>query len=234
VQVRRHLESEDCLVTGRVRALRLNLRADLNRPSATLSNSALLRPRRSRTTCKNAGLHSGEPSIADKDEAAGSSPARPTNWPVTSGNAGHRILQVQPNRVDPVWDEVLRALLLLSRTMRLSGFFAVPRSWVCPRWSVAQLGSTAVSERIPCCCLELHCDHVASSRPSTWSAALAIELASSVRERKPRCDLVLGVLGHLANRRRAGQGLASNCSTLSRRLIPAWPYPSIWLLRLRG
>ena len=87
MQVRRHLESEDCLVTGRVRALRLNLRADLNRPSATLSNSALLRPRRSRTTCKNAGLHSGEPSIADKDEAAGSSPARPTKLFLTSGNA---------------------------------------------------------------------------------------------------------------------------------------------------
>ena len=87
MQVRRHLESEDCLVTGRVRALRLNLRADLNRPSATLSNSALLRPRRSRTTCKNAGLHSGEPSIADKDEAAGSSPARPTTHGLSCRNA---------------------------------------------------------------------------------------------------------------------------------------------------
>ena len=87
MQVRRHLESEDCLVTGRVRALRLDLRADLNRPSATLSNSALLRPRRSRTTCKNAGLHSGERSIADKDEVGGSSPPRPTIRPPTSGNA---------------------------------------------------------------------------------------------------------------------------------------------------
>jgi hypothetical protein len=87
VQVRRHLESEDCLVTGRVRALRLDLRAELNRPSATLSNSALLRPLRSRATCKNAGLHSGERVIADKDEVGGSSPPRPTIRPPTSRNA---------------------------------------------------------------------------------------------------------------------------------------------------
>jgi hypothetical protein len=40
--------------------------------------NALLDPLRSRTTCENAGLHSGKPPIADKDEGAGSSPARPT------------------------------------------------------------------------------------------------------------------------------------------------------------
>jgi hypothetical protein len=94
VQVRRHLESEDCLVTGRVRALRLDLRAELNRPSATLSNSALLRPRRSRTTCKNAGLHSGKRVIADKDEGAGSSPARPTTPGLTCANASPLALAI--------------------------------------------------------------------------------------------------------------------------------------------
>jgi hypothetical protein len=35
------------------------------------AKSALLGPLRSRTTCKNAGLHSGEPSIADKSAMAG-------------------------------------------------------------------------------------------------------------------------------------------------------------------
>jgi hypothetical protein len=49
--------------------------------------SALLGTRRSRATCENAGLHSGEPPIADKDEAAGSSPARPTTPQLTCGNA---------------------------------------------------------------------------------------------------------------------------------------------------
>jgi hypothetical protein len=58
---------------------RLDLEPSVDRPALTLSNSALLHPLRSRTTCKNAGSHSGKPPIADKDEAAGSSPARPTN-----------------------------------------------------------------------------------------------------------------------------------------------------------
>jgi hypothetical protein len=40
--------------------------------------------------CGNAGLHGGNPSIADQDEAGGSSPPRPTIWPLTSGNAGPR------------------------------------------------------------------------------------------------------------------------------------------------
>jgi hypothetical protein len=40
--------------------------------------NALLDPLRSRTTCENAGLHSGERVIADKDEVPGSSPGRPT------------------------------------------------------------------------------------------------------------------------------------------------------------
>ena len=37
-------------------------------------------PRRSVVTCENAGPHSAQPLIAEKDEAAGSSPARPTPW----------------------------------------------------------------------------------------------------------------------------------------------------------
>jgi hypothetical protein len=40
-------------------------------------------------TCTNAGLHSGKPPIADKDEAAGSSPARPTTPGLNCRNA-HR------------------------------------------------------------------------------------------------------------------------------------------------
>src|SRR5215217_2570876 len=39
--------------------------------------------------CENELPHSGYRHLADKDEAAGSSPARPTNRLVTSGNAGH-------------------------------------------------------------------------------------------------------------------------------------------------
>ena len=61
--------------------LRLDLRAELNRPSTTLSNSALLHPRRSRATWENAGLHGGERVIADKDEVPGSTPGRPTKSP---------------------------------------------------------------------------------------------------------------------------------------------------------
>jgi len=64
-----------------------DLEAGRDRPSRTLSNSALLRPLRSRTTCKNAALHSGKRVIADKDEVGGSSPPRPTIRPLTSGNA---------------------------------------------------------------------------------------------------------------------------------------------------
>jgi hypothetical protein len=45
-------------------------------------------------TCKNVGLHSGEPSIADKDEAAGSSPARPTTPGLTCGNARPWLLSI--------------------------------------------------------------------------------------------------------------------------------------------
>jgi hypothetical protein len=55
--------------------------------------SALLRPLRSRTTCENAGLHSGKPPIADKDEVPGSSPGRPTTPHLTSGNAGHSLVR---------------------------------------------------------------------------------------------------------------------------------------------
>jgi hypothetical protein len=44
-----------------------------------VAETALLRPRRSAATWENAGSHSGEPSIADKDEVPGSSPGRPTN-----------------------------------------------------------------------------------------------------------------------------------------------------------
>src|SRR5215212_3102206 len=55
--------------------------------SMSAAYSALLRPLRSRVTCRNAGLHSGKRVIADKDEVGGSSPPRPTIRPPTSGNA---------------------------------------------------------------------------------------------------------------------------------------------------
>jgi hypothetical protein len=57
--------------SGVARALRLDSEAGPNRPSLALSNSALLRPLRTRTTCENAGLHSGERVIADKTGMAG-------------------------------------------------------------------------------------------------------------------------------------------------------------------
>src|ERR1044071_5181461 len=38
--------------------------------------------------CTKGGPHSGYRHLADKDEVAGASPARPTTQPVTSGNAG--------------------------------------------------------------------------------------------------------------------------------------------------
>jgi hypothetical protein len=50
--------------------------------------SAYLWPRRSRATCRNGGPHSGYRHLADKDEAGGSSPPRPTPF-LTSANAGH-------------------------------------------------------------------------------------------------------------------------------------------------
>jgi hypothetical protein len=42
-------------------------------------------------TWENAGPHSAEPSIADKDEVGGSSPPRPTIRPLTSGNAAQSL-----------------------------------------------------------------------------------------------------------------------------------------------
>src|SRR4029450_3935874 len=49
--------------------------------------SALLRHQRSAPTCEDAGLHGGERVIADKDEAGGSIPPRPTIRLLSSGNA---------------------------------------------------------------------------------------------------------------------------------------------------
>ena len=62
----------------------------LTAPRNEATKNALLRPRRSATTCRNAGLHGGERVIADKDEAGGSTPPRPT-LAMTSGNAGHHV-----------------------------------------------------------------------------------------------------------------------------------------------
>jgi hypothetical protein len=102
-------------------------------------------PLRSSVTWGKSGPHSGYRHLADKDEGAGSSPARPTNRPVTSGNAGPLRLRRRLNRVDPVFDEVLRALLLLSRNNAFEQPLCGP-SVV----SVPQVGGrTAVPEPIP-------------------------------------------------------------------------------------
>ena len=74
----------------------------------------------------------------DKDEGAGSSPARPTNRRVTSGNAGHSASWCQPDRIRPVWDEVLRALPIPWRYKPLSSRFVVPWLRRCSGWLVAQ------------------------------------------------------------------------------------------------
>jgi hypothetical protein len=50
-----------------------------------------------------------------QDEAAGSSPARPTKRPLSSGNAGRSASRYQPNRMHPGWDEALRAIPERSR-----------------------------------------------------------------------------------------------------------------------
>jgi hypothetical protein len=50
-----------------------------------------LEPLRSSATCAKGGPHSGYRHLADKDEAAGSSPARPTTPALTSPNAGPRL-----------------------------------------------------------------------------------------------------------------------------------------------
>jgi hypothetical protein len=65
-------------------------------------------------TWGKAGPHGAHLKIADKDEAAGSSPARPTKAASTSGNAGHCGFSASPT-MDPVWDQVLRALPLVSQ-----------------------------------------------------------------------------------------------------------------------
>jgi len=57
----------------------------------------------------------GQAQIPDKDEAAGSSPARPTNRPLSSGNAGRSASGRRLHRMPPIWDEVLRVLPILSR-----------------------------------------------------------------------------------------------------------------------
>ena len=107
-------------------------------PSGSSVVQGITGPRRSRITRENSGPHGAHLKIADKDEAAGSSPARPTNRLVTSENAGHCVLRCQPNQVDPGWDEVLRALTLLSRNNAFEQPLYVLLSWVCLRSSVAQ------------------------------------------------------------------------------------------------
>ena len=64
-------------------------RRHLARPSARTSRlrTHYFAPDARGATWGNAGPHSGEPSIADKDEVGGSSPPRPTIRPLTSGNA---------------------------------------------------------------------------------------------------------------------------------------------------
>jgi hypothetical protein len=46
-------------------------------------------------TCGITGPHSARPSIADKDEAAGSSPARPTISALTCGNVVRYLIRLR-------------------------------------------------------------------------------------------------------------------------------------------
>jgi SAM-dependent methyltransferase len=71
--------------------LRMSVPLALGLAAITLSGAARLQritwPRRSRITRENSGPHGAHLKIADKDEAGGSSPPRPTKRPLSSGNA---------------------------------------------------------------------------------------------------------------------------------------------------
>jgi hypothetical protein len=92
-----------------------------------LSNSALLRPLRSRMTCKNAGSHSGKRVIADKDEAAGSSPARPTEMASDQQKRWSGRLS-SPGRLGciPIRNEVFGSASLPLRATWLTSAFGRP------------------------------------------------------------------------------------------------------------
>jgi len=87
---------------------------------------------------KNGGPHSAEPSIADKDEAAGSSPARPTTLGLTWANARPLSLRSRRFRASPThsgprthpWKAVRNA----GRTRRCAGE-GEPRRRRGHRWS---------------------------------------------------------------------------------------------------
>ena len=81
----------------------------------------------------------------DKDEAAGSSPARPTNRPVTSADAGSSASRRQSNRMHPVRDEVLRVIAVLSRNSGSEQRLCAPTVVGLPQ----MVSRTAVSEPIP-------------------------------------------------------------------------------------
>ena len=76
--------------------------------------------------------------MPDKDEAAGSSPARPTNRPVTSGNAGRYVLSVPAQSDASRWDEAWRALALLSRNNASEQSLCSPTAVRMPWRSAAQ------------------------------------------------------------------------------------------------
>jgi hypothetical protein len=82
-------------------------------------------------TWENGGPHSGEPPIPDKDEPTGSSPARPTNHPVTSGNAGYRVCRSSPIGWIPCQNPSLAEL-----GYQFHSRWKVTPSWASPsRWS---------------------------------------------------------------------------------------------------
>jgi len=78
-------------------------------------------------------------------EAAGSSPARPTKPPLTSGNASHSASRYLPNRMHPGWDEVLRAIPERNQKNASEQPLYGPTVVEMPQ----MVGCTAVSEPIP-------------------------------------------------------------------------------------
>jgi hypothetical protein len=109
--------------------------------SNEVAKTALLRPRRSRLTWGNAGPHSGEPSIADKDEVGGSSPPRPTIRPLTSRNAAQPL---ELSRLPLIINEPTGVGPYERRHGSLTSMFA--GHWA--RFPDAHLCCTAVVQRI--------------------------------------------------------------------------------------
>ena len=88
-------------------------------------------------------MHGAQASISDKDEAAGSSPARPTKWLLTSGDANYFSLGFRWARMHPIRDEVCRVRGLRACVARLPSTFAGRLPFTMVACSAAQRSETA-------------------------------------------------------------------------------------------